>query len=179
MAFVDSPNGGRVILSVSHAIPVVLSADAVVGDLLEASGQGWAPAAGGSALLVSSATAPAGATIQGYRTAAIDFGEACDGVVGDPLYKASSPAGGYAAAGTGVIGRMITPRVADITPTTGGLGPATEAGATAGATGPAPAWEVTAPLTDERTVAEGQTGPVTVARLARLIADLQDRGVLG
>ncbi len=117
MAFVDNAVGGRVVTAADHsATPVTLTAAARVGDLLAPSGAGWAPAASAASYLISAMTAPAGTVIRAYRTATIDFGPGCTANVGDPLYSAA--AGGYTTtAGTVIIGRMLTPSVADITPT--------------------------------------------------------------
>jgi|SRR5262245_39001373 len=185
MAFQDTPNGGRIVLYGSAPVPVTLVADVLVGDLLsplpapEGAGEaaaGWGPAAGGPALLVAGATAPAGATVQAYRAAVIDFGEACAGAIGDPLQAGADPPGSYAQGGAGaVIGRMITPSVGDITPNDAAAAAAPPTGAAA----PGAAWSVSATLVDDRTMLDGQNATTTTARLARLIADLQDAGVLG
>src|SRR5262245_23665813 len=123
MAFQDTPNGGRIVLYGSAPVPVTLVADVLVGARRsplpgpEGAGEaaaGWGPAAGGPALLVAGATAPAGATVQAYRAAVIDFGEACAGAIGDPLQAGADPPGSYAQGGAGGgIGRVITASVGD------------------------------------------------------------------
>src|SRR5262245_35711660 len=117
MAFVDSAAGSRVVTATDHSTwPVTLTAACQVGDLLAPSGAGWAPAASAASYLIAAQSAPSGTVIRAYRTAAIDFGPGCTATVGAALYSAA--AGGYTTtAGTVIIGRMITPQVADITPT--------------------------------------------------------------